>query len=207
MSRGLAVAIAVTLFSGIAHGYLDGRWSANVDLKAHGDKIKMLPETCDSWTLVDESDLGESAADLLRCYGSTLRNYVDSETGNKVNVAILFGPRGPTAIHIPEICFDSVGTTQVGERKMETIDLNGKTQSLWSVKFSRDENPEPSIEVWYAWSDGSEWQASKYPRFWMTETLYKVQVSGPVGDGKSTNPCKKFLTSFLPQLEPIKQRD
>ena len=90
---------------------------------------------------------------------------------------------------------------------MEAIDINGKNQTLWSVKFSRDENPEPSIEVWYAWSDGAEWQASKYPRFWLTENLYKVQVSGPVGDGKSANPCKKFLTCFLPQLERIKQRD
>tara|TARA_R110002049_G_scaffold285698_2_gene466836 strand:+ start:55014 stop:55691 length:678 start_codon:yes stop_codon:yes gene_type:complete len=205
-SRGIIAAIVVMLFSGIAHGYLDGRWSDNLDLRVHGDRIESLPQECGKWKMTKERDLDDSAADLLRCYGSTLRDYVDSQTGDQITASVLFGPRGPTAIHIPEICFDSIGTQQVGDRKQQTIEVNGKRHTLWSVRFSRDENPEPSIEAWYAWSDGEEWIASNYPRFWMTDTLYKVQISGPVGD-KDYSPCRDFLTSFLPQLEELKVRD
>ena len=205
-SRGIAAAVVVILLSGIAHGYLDGRWSANVDLRAHGEKIKALPHQCGSWKLTDERDLNASSIDLLRSYGSTMRDYVNEKTGDEITVFVLFGPRGPTAIHIPEICFDSVGTKQVGDRKMETIESGGKRHTFWSVLFSRDRNPEPSIEIWYAWSIGEEWVASKYPRFWMTDTMYKVQVSGPVGNSTAWA-CKDFMKSFLPQLEEIKIRD
>jgi hypothetical protein len=201
---GLAVAVSITLLSGIAHGVLDGRWSAQADQRAHGAKLNHLAETCGAWKLSEEKSLDESAEELLRCYGSTVRDYVNSETGDRVSVAVLFGPRGPTAIHIPEICFDSVGTDQVGDRREESINLNGKENTFWSVMFSRDGESEPSINIWYAWSDGGEWIAGNYPRFWMTETLYKVQVSGPVGDGKASSPCRDFLTAFLPHLEPMK---
>ena len=201
---GLAVAVSVTVLSGIAHGVLDGRWSAQADQYAHGAKLNQLDDSCGAWKLSEVNALDESAEAVLRCYGSTVHEYVNEVTGDRVSVAVLFGPRGPTAIHIPEICFDSVGTDQVGSRREESIELNGKRNTFWSVKFSRDGEPEPSIDVWYAWSDGGEWIAGNYPRFWMTETLYKVQVSGPVGDGKSASPCRDFLTAFLPNLEPMK---
>ena len=204
IAMGVGAVVAMTLASGIAHGYLDGRWAANTDLLAHGAKIKELPEKCGPWTLVEASDLNESAAELLRSYGSTIREYVNGETGDHVNVAVLFGPRGPTAIHIPEICFDSIGTSQFGERVKVPMDIDGTRHDFWAVMFSRDESPEPTIDVWYAWSDGAEWQASNYPRFWMTDNLYKVQASGPVGDGKDNRPCRDFLTHFVPQLERLK---
>ena len=204
---GLAIAACFTLLSGIAHGYLDGRWASNVDHYDHGSKVDQLAKSFGSWTLASEGDLKENVADVLRCYGSTVREYVNSETGDRVNVAVLFGPRGPTAIHIPEICFNSIGTNQVGERSLESIDLDGKRHTFWSVKFARGDETLPSIDVWYAWSDGSEWVAGKYPRFWMTETLYKVQVSGPAGDSHATVACRDFLTAFAPHLEQLKQLD
>jgi len=207
MAQGVAVAIAITLLAGIAHGYLDGRWSAQLDLRAQGAMVKELPDKCGSWVLVNEGDLDQGAADVLRCYGSTVCEYLNEETGDRINVAVLFGPRGPTAIHIPEICFNSIGTNQVGDRQVETINIAGTEHTLWSVQFARGDDPRPSIDAWYAWSDGGAWQASNYPRFWMTDTLYKVQVSGPVSEGASVSPCRSFLTAFLPHLEELKQRN
>ena len=30
----------------------------------------------------------------------------------------MFGPRGPMAVHTPEVCFDSVGTSQTRDRRV-----------------------------------------------------------------------------------------
>ncbi len=201
-----AIVIVMTLLSAVAHGYMDGRWAKPTDLTAQGQRLTQLPERCGPWVLLKTMELQENAARVLRCYGSTVRAYQNEQTKDVVNVAVLFGPRGPIAVHTPEICYSSVGTAQLGERVTRSLDVAGQSQRLWSVRFAEkglDGNVgEPSFEVWYAWSDGGAWMAAEKPRFWMTPNLYKVQVAGPVGQ-KGTPPCEDFLKEFLPQLAPL----
>jgi hypothetical protein len=68
------------------------------------------------------------------------------------------------------------------------------------VQFAEEPYPDPNLEVWYAWSDGGNWKDSDYPRFWMTENLYKIQVAGPVGDDQ-WRPIASFLEAFVPKLQ------
>ncbi len=192
-----AILISLTLFAGVVHGYLDGRWTANKDLRAVGGQLDELPTEVGDWRLKEESELDEGAANLLRCYGSWVRIYENEKTGAVINVAALFGPRGPIAVHTPEICYSSVGTRQVGERKAERFASAGESDSLWSVQFATEPDPDPSLDVWYGWSDGGPWEARAQPRFWLTESLYKIQVAGPVGEDGS-RPVEEFLKVFLP---------
>ena len=195
----IAVLIGLTLLSGVVHGYLDGRWSQPADLKAQGSLLEQLPDSFGDWQLVDALSLDESAAELLRCYGSANRIYRHRDKDITINVAIMFGPRGPIAVHTPEVCYDGAGAEQIRDRLLERIATVDNRHELWSVVFSRLSG-EPDFEVWFAWSDGGKWQAAKHPRFWMTESLYKIQLSGPVGQG-SEQPCREFLEAFLPELE------
>ncbi len=201
-----AIVIVMTLLSAVVHGFSDGRWARPTDLIAQGQRLDQLPERCGPWVLLKTMELEENAARVLRCYGSTVRAYQNEQTKDIVNVAVLFGPRGPIAVHTPEICYSSVGTAQLGERVRNSLNVAGQSQGLWSVHFAErgsDESlGEPSFEVWYAWSDGGAWLASENPRFWMTPNLYKVQVAGPVGQ-KGNPPCEDFLKEFLPQLAPL----
>lgn len=201
-----AIVVAMTLLSAVVHGYSDGRWAQPTDWIAQGRRLTQLPERCGPWVLIETMPLQEDAARVLRCYGSTVRAYQNEHTSEIVNVAVLFGPRGPIAVHTPEICYSSVGTSQLGERVTRSLDVAGQTQGLWSVRFAEQGSDgsvgEPAFEVWYAWSDGGSWSAAEQPRFWMTTNLYKVQVAGPVGQ-KGTPPCEDFLREFLPQLAPL----
>jgi hypothetical protein len=203
-SRRVAIAavLGLTLLSGVVHGYLDGRWSSKTDLIAVGKRLHDLPPRSGDWVLSETSELAEGAAEILRCYGSEMRVYRNEKTDDRVTVAVLFGPRGPIAVHTPEVCYSSVGTRQTRERQVESITTVAMHHELWSVQFSKDGDPTPSLEVWYAWTAGSQWQASKYPRFWMAENLCKIQVAGPVGD-EGNQPCRQFLEEFLPDLEKI----
>lgn len=167
-----------------------------------GQTLSQLPDVCGDWEVVERQPLDTGAAELLRCFGSEHRIYRHREKDLVVNAVLLFGPRGPIAVHTPEICFDSVGTELVRDRQAETISTVGDRHQLWSVQFSQGVSRDPSLEVWYAWSDGGSWQAAKHPRFWMTDTLYKIQLAGPVATGNS-QPCREFLEAFLPQVEKV----
>lgn len=197
-----AILIALTLLSGVVHGVIDGRWTSSEDLIARGEKLNDAPEKCGKWELIEVKELDENASELLQCYAQTVRVYKHVELDSIVTVAVLFGPRGPIAVHTPEVCYSSVGTKQVGTRRVESIQGTEHDHTLWSVQFSKSPSPQPALDVWYAWSDGTAWHAADYPRFWMVDSLYKIQIAGPVGNS-SFRPCKDFLASYLPKIEKL----
>lgn len=201
-----AIVIGMILLSAGVHGYFDGRWAKPTDLIAQGQKLDQLPDRCGPWVLLQTMDLEENAARILRCYGSTVRVYQHETTKSMVNVAVLFGPRGPIAVHTPEICYSSVGTEQLGERAEKSVRVAGQSHGLWSVQFGEKfldgSSGQPSLDVWYGWSDGGAWMASENPRFWMTTNLYKIQVAGPP-EQAGTPSCENFLKEFLPILMPL----
>lgn len=199
----LAVVLALTLLSGIVHGIIDGRWTEPKDLVAKAELLDNIPEKLGEWQLVEKRPLNEDAAEMLRCYGSIVRVYRHPKNEVEVTVAILYGPRGPIAVHTPEVCYDSVGTDQIGKRKSKTIRHGSSKDSFWSVKFAKAPETEiASMDVWYGWNAGGGWVASKYPRFWMVDSLYKLQIAGPVGV-PSFRPCEDFLTEFLPHANKL----
>ncbi|WP_235908430.1 exosortase-associated EpsI family protein [Roseiconus nitratireducens] len=203
-SRRYAVVALLVLIvmSGVVHGYLDGRWSLAEDKTRLGEQLLEIPAEFGDWQLVEEGELADSAAKMLRCYGSVVRVYRHQPTGSIINVAVLYGPRGPIAVHTPEICYSSEGTEQAGKARVETVTTDGQQHHFWSVQFLEDGNPDPSLEVWYGWSNGDAFTAADHPRFWPTADLYKIQLAGPVAQS-DFNACKSFLASLLPHLEPL----
>ena len=196
------IVIALTACSGLVHGMLDGRWSSTEDLVARGQKLESVPESCGDWAVIEKSELDEKAAQILKVHGSVMRTYQHQPTGSNVTVAVLYGPRGPIAVHTPEICYSSVAKEQYRKRKTERLDHSGAEDSLWSVQFMERQSAEPTLDVWYGWSDGGNWIASENPRFWMTDSLYKIQIAGPVGD-ENFRPCENFLAVFLPTIKEL----
>ncbi len=98
----LIVLVLLLMVSSVVHGYLDGRWSPKADLQKLGSKLEELPNKVGTWELVATSQLDPAAERLLQCYGSSVREYLNLETGTRVNVAVLFGPRGPIACTLPK---------------------------------------------------------------------------------------------------------
>lgn len=196
----LTAILALTLLSGVVHGYLDGRWAVQSDKIAVGSQLQDLPKSFGDWTLVEEGDLAEGALKQLRCYGSVNNVYRHEPTKTLVNAAIMYGPRGPIAVHTPEVCYSSEGTKQARQRTAETVKTKDRDDQFWSVEFTRNDDPDSSFEVWYGWSSGDGWVAAEHPRFWLTEDLYKIQLSGPLTQS-SFSPCESFLAALLPHLE------
>lgn len=197
----IVAVIVLTLLSGIVHGMLDGRWAGRDQKIEAGDRLRELPHVLGDWEMSGESELDEAAAQILRPYGTIVRHYRHKPTDVEVNVALLYGRRGPIAVHRPEICYSSIGTKQTRSRKAEVINTDDNSHSLWSVEFVRDNDLE-KFEVWYGWSTGGEFVAADAPRFWLTEDLYKIQLSGPVSEA-GFDPCESFVKELLPQIEQL----
>lgn len=202
-SRRPAVVVGVMslMISGLLHGYLEGRWSSSPSLLAQGTKLSQLPARCGEWEQVNVGSLSEQAQSLLQCYGSLVREYWKPATGERVNVAVLFGPRGPIAVHTPEVCYSSQGTEPIGDRSLQVITQGEREDHFWKVQFHQRDAEAAHLEVWYAWSDGGSWQAAQYPRVWMTDRLYKIQVAGNASKSNDSSSIRSFLNDFLPQLD------
>lgn len=196
------LAAGMTIVSGLAFGWLDARWANPPDMAAIGSKLDDLPDHCGDWTLAENQELPAGSRQLLRCYGDTLRVYVNPNSGHRVTVAVLLGPRGPIAVHTPEICYSGQGVEQQGPRQRIELISGGVAHALWHTDFLSKVDGQPELEVFYAWSDGGPWQAAEQPRFWLTDRLYKIQLAGPPPPAGQPSESLQFLESFVEQLQP-----
>ncbi len=205
--RGKAVLLCVLLImgGGVAHGYLDSRWKTKESEAEKAELLRDLPRKAGNWELASNTEIEGSAKRILQCYGSLLREYVNGTTGDRVTVFVVYGPRGPIAVHTPEVCYSSTGTEPAGDRVAKPILINGESQSLWNVKFRKPRSTDlPHLEVFYGWSDGGPWQAASLPRVWLTDSLYKIQVAGPPArSGDEVSPVEDFVRAFLPLLQQV----
>ncbi len=204
-SFGVAVGLiaALTVVSGVAHGFLDGRWGGGQSGHAYGEKLQLLPDQIGGWTSLGNLELPKSTTDMLRCYGYCFRAYRNSQTGQQVTMAILVGPRGPIAVHSPDICYPSQGMKARNKRRPVTIETTGEVNRFWHVIFEPKNEIGQSIEVFYAWSDGKSWHASEDPRFWPAFHLYKIQLAGSPPEGGKPSAGEEFLKTALPELMKV----
>ena len=197
---GLAAVLVITLFSSFARNYLEAGGSSQLEIATDTGKLLELPEQIGDWVCSSNEELPENAKRILKCYGFINRSYWNPQSGATVTVAVLFGPRGPIAVHTPEVCYSGVGTRQVADRRATEIKTSEQSDRFWTVQFTRGADTSPSLEVWYAWSDGGPWVASEQPRFWLTDSLYKIQLAGEPSKINSESECKNFLRALLPIL-------
>lgn len=179
----LAVVLLLTFASGAIYGRLTQRWGPTADLVAAADHVRSFPKTLGDWQLQDESTISESVQATLECAGYVNRNYINTKTGQVIGVAVIVGPSGPTAVHTPEICFTSRSFDLKGAATETTAEKSDDT--FWKLTFLSRHAGKQELRVYYAWSDGERWIASKNPRveFGGKPLLYKIQISGDLGLG------------------------
>lgn len=172
--------------------------------QGQADLLSEIPTEFGDWKLTTEKPLAENAQRQLRCYGSTTRVYQNLNTGDSVTVAVLFGPRGPIAVHTPDVCYVSQGTKPAAPRSVRSFNTDAGQHRLWTIDFKQNGETNPSLNVLYGWSSGGDFEAADNPRFWLTDDLFKIQVAGPI-TGTAVKPTEAFLKAFLPHLEKLIQ--
>jgi hypothetical protein len=177
---------------------LSNRWGIAEDTKLLGKQLNDIPMEIGPWKCEEEGKLDDRVRDMLEATGYISRVYVHQATGESVNVFLVFGPKGPIAVHTPEICYSARAVTQTSERQSVACDYDEKEGTIWKLGFETNTLDKRKMSVYYGWTDGGPWQAAKSPRFWRTDFLYKVQTSCQA-TGKKEDSTDEFFKFFMPE--------
>ena len=198
------VVVALTLLSGMLHGWHINRWDTSDELLHAGAHVASLPACIGPWEVIAEEELAANTAKVLQCAGYAFRTYQNAKTGQEVTLAILAGPPGPIAVHTPEICYSArnftqqAGPTEVYPRPRP----EGDSDSFWKIVFRPQELTPTRLHVYYAWNDGTGWSADENPRLRHggKPYLYKIQLASTeplISRRNAKDSCEDFLYHLL----------
>lgn len=194
----------LTIVTGMVQGRMSNRWGPSETMYNAAKQLEKLPAQFGNWRLLTSQEMSEDVINQLECAGYINRTYTNRQTGETVNMALIIGPAGPTAVHTPEICYSSRAHKQLAPRECVTL-FGGSNQEdkFWSLTFRSTGVNADLLQVCYAWSTGDRWLAAGNPRFSLAGQpyLYKIQLASRLpfyADLKANDPCKNFLQDFLP---------
>ncbi len=198
----IVLVAGLTLASGLIQGRMSNRWGPSPDVLAVAKKLEDIPDRVGSWQLKASDEMDDFTANMLQCAGYILRTYENEQTREHVNMFIIVGPPGPTAVHTPEVCYDSQGYPIRDPRQQVRIDPDGPEDEFWAMTLRSNDLDAGVLRVYYAWSTGGPWSATKGPRYAYAGRpyLYKIQLASRLPsyvDSEVNDPCSMFLQDFV----------
>lgn len=207
----IVVAAAITLGAAIHQGRTSNRWGLSGQMTEVVPVVQTLPRDIGRWRLQDTEKMSAYEERTLQCADYLKATYVNQDTKQQVQALLLLGPPGPTSVHRPEICYSAIDFPQDSERTSVVLQSHdeGKSDTAWMVQFRNNKDVSGGLlRVYYAWSDGSKWQASEEPRitYGTRPYLFKFQVNAEIDDsatGDDDDAAKAFLIDFIPVFEQL----
>ena len=205
---GLLVLAALTIIPTIVDGQRRHRWGQDTETLELAQRLDAIPKKIGDWECTDEAELDSASEKLLTPINSISRTYFNQREKINVNLFVLMGPTGPTAVHTPDICFDSREFKKIGNRKSISVGTDTSASQKSNSKFfrtefrSRDINEE-GLKSIYGWrtTDGP-WLASKQPRWAFADNryLFKLQATAKFPSAE-TMKDSRILENFVAEIE------
>ena len=205
----LLAVVGLTLVSGVLHGRLTNRWGSPSEMLVAAKRLEGFPQQFGSWELRESKSLSDTAVTMLQCAGYVHHIYVNRETGETVNLAILVGPTGPIAAHTPDICYSSREyEIQQPRQHAKVRPAEAPDEEFWALTLRAKGIHGELLRVYYAWRNDGVWTAPNRARFALAGQpyLYKIQLACPLpsnADQADTDPGRGFLEAFLPAAAGI----
>jgi len=195
--------VILVLGAGVVYGHYSHRWGPSTNLAAAAAHLKTLPAQLGDWHRQEDLAINDGALRMLQCAGYVNRTYVNVQSGASVSIAIVVGPPGPIAVHTPEICYSSRNySLETRREKSRLTSQSNGAHTFWETTFDSKNALSDRLRVYYAWSDGGEWTASKSPRFEFAASplLFKLQAAGRIDetlDALGKSPRSDFLKALI----------
>lgn len=203
----IALVAGLTLASGLIQGRMSNRWGPSPDTLAVAEKLETMPADIPAeggiWRLIKADKMDDDTVKMLQCTGYIVRTYEHDATRDRVKMFIIVGPPGPTAVHTPEVCYNSQGYPNRDPRQPVMIDPDRPTDEFWALTYRSKDLDKGVLRVYYAWSTGGPWSATEKPRYAYPGSpyLYKIQLASRLPsyvDSEVEDPCSRFLQDFVP---------
>jgi hypothetical protein len=208
LTLGVLIVVAITCASALLAGSYNQRFGRPEALVQAAASIERIPEQFGPWELQVAQPLPPESVEMLECAGHTSRTYRHRETGQIVNMFVIVGPPGPTAVHTPEICYSSRDFSIEARRaKVSLATPQHSDSSVWELTLRGNDVHADELDVVYAWNAGAGWHAADAPRYQFSGRpyLYKLQAAGVVDASQSADrePCRAFVADLLPVLDEV----
>ena len=205
---GLVVLTILTVIPTIVDGQRRFRWGQDTETLELAEKINAIPKNFGDWECTSESELSPTSLQLLTPFNSITRTYYNQREKINVNLFVLLGPTGPTAVHTPDICFDSREYKKIGDRKAISVDMDSNRSRKSNSKFFRTEFKSRNIEEQglksiYAWRDSDgPWSAAEQPRWSFADNryLFKLQATARFPSVEAMKDSR-VLENFVAEIE------
>jgi len=196
--------IAITIGAAVLQGQKSYRWGTNRELVLLGEALQEFPAEVGDWSQIDEVDLSYDAQRQLGCFASFVRFYQHNQTGETIQLALLLGPTGPTSVHTPDICYNSVEYKVHENRARITLETDDFTDSFWSIYFQSKDVDGGYLRSVYGWSGDGNWQSPDSSRFAFAGKpyLFKLQIASS-GDSSTAIENDDSIERFLDQFTSI----
>ena len=157
----VVVGVGLTLADGVIHGRLTYRWIGTPTERLRAaDRLQEIPDRCGDWEVVSSKPLGEYVRSILQFESHISRVYVNRQTQQHVQVAVILGPFGPTSTHTPDICYTSRDYRILRQRQRVSVPSeHDPTSQFWVITLRSDQMNQDTQRVYYGWSDGGPWKA------------------------------------------------
>ena len=164
-----------------------------------------LPKTLGPWTSDDKSEQ-KLDPEIAKTAGSTdhlIRTYVDSRTGDKVTVLLLYGLARNVFGHTPEVCYPASGYQAVSntdDRPVKVEPELSKPAIFRSRIYLQHLGPGKDLfsEVWYSFRHGNSWKpnmAGDWKTFRYQPGMFKIQTSREVSAAAASPDAPKSTVS------------
>ena len=205
---GLLILATLTVIPTVVDGQRRFRWGQDNETLDLAKKLDLIPKKFGDWECTNESELEPSSLQLLTPFNSITRTYYNQREKMNVNLFVLLGPTGPTAVHTPDICFDSREYKKIGNRKPISVDMDSSGGMKSKSKFFRTEFKSRSIEEQglksiYGWRNTEgPWRADEQPRWSFADNrfLFKLQATARF-PSVDTMKDSRILESFVAEIE------
>ena len=203
----LALALAVVILHGVAHGLWTHRWLASDEPAASAARLAKVPLRVGDW---DGEDLEMDPRHFViaEIDGYLLRRYVHRRSRVVVSLLVVCGRPGPVSVHTPDVCYRGAGFDPgPAERRLVEAGPGAAPAEFWVAAFRQRDAAAPArLRIFWAWNDKSGWRAVDHPRlvFGRAPALYKLYVVRDVtaaDDPPEADVGAEFLRRLLPALD------
>jgi len=209
---GVGLAVALLATSGVARGWQSSRVDQILrDGRKPPFALKDIPKELGPWKGEDQ----EVDEQIIRITGSTdsiFRSYQNQNTGQRVNILVLFGPSVAMYGHIPEVCYPATGYAPVRAARSHDVQSPTSTAS-WPFRqlvYAKGEGGQTEIQdVYYTWRAAGKWTPNigGHRELERIPSMFKVQVARRLrGESEldllqEDNPCDDTLALLMADID------
>jgi hypothetical protein len=172
--------------------------------------LKDLPRVLGTWRALDlpggDGHLDPQVAKIAGAKQDVMRKYQDENTGETIEVLVIYGMARFVFAHAPDVCYPANGFKTNGDPTNETLAIPGSAvPARYHMSFfaKRSGSSVEQKQVAHTFLHNGEWREemdSRYKLFRAAPAMFKIQLDRPGDPSLEKGPLESLLTALIVEI-------